>query len=509
MSAVRIAAIAPSSRTASKDGANTATDISRPVGNFIGGRWTEGRADSVSTNPAHPSEEIGQYSVSTSEEVDEAVDAARSAFREWRKTNPIERGRILRRAAVLLEERSEELARLMTREEGKTLVESRGEFSRTVDTLHYHASRVWASTGVTYDSSNSAEEVRTVRVPVGVVGVISPWNFPVLTPAWKIAPALAHGNTVVWKPASMTPIIATEFVKILEEAGVPAGVLNLVLGSGEVGGRLVEHPGIDAITFTGSTSVGSGIWNSATPRGVKVQLELGGHNAAIVFPDADLDLAAKTIVAGAMMSAGQKCTATRRAIALPEVREPLLERIQAEAEKLTVGDGLVEGVDISPLVSRAALEEVASEVDQAREDGAELVCGGNILDGPDYDGGHFIEPTVFAVDDPDIRLCKEEVFGPVTAVMEAADEDEAFALANATRYGLCAAVFTASERLVRRSVEELDAGMININTSTTGSELHAPFGGVKASSAQAPREQGETARDFFTEHKTLYVVPGD
>lgn len=488
---------------------NITTDVSRTAGNFIGGLWAEGRIDSVSTNPAHPSEKVGGYSVSTADEVDEAVSAAREAFREWKRTNPIERGRILRRAAVLLEDRSEELARLMTREEGKTLPESRGELGRTVDTLHYHASRVWASTGVTYDSSNSAEEVRTVRVPAGVVGVISPWNFPVLTPAWKIAPALAHGNTVVWKPASMTPIIAAEFVRTLEEAGVPAGVLNLVLGSGEIGGRLVEHPGIDAISFTGSTSVGQGIWNSATPRGVKVQLELGGHNAAIVFPDADLDLAAKTIVAGAMMSAGQKCTATRRVIVLPEVHDPLLERIRAEVDGLTVGDGLIEGVDISPLVSRSALEEVSSEVERAREDGAELVCGGNVLDGPDYGGGHFIEPTVFSVKDPTIRLCKEEVFGPVTAVMEAADEDEAFDLANATRYGLCASVFTASEWLVRRTVEEVDAGMININTSTTGSELHAPFGGVKASSAQAPREQGETARDFFTEQKTLYVVPGD
>lgn len=482
----------------------------RLVGNFIDGQWMEAREDASSTNPAHPSQEIGRHPVSTSEEVDRAVEAAKAAGREWRQTNLVERGRVLRQAAAVLEGRAEEMAHLITVEEGKTLPEARTDVSRTIDTLFYHASQAYSPAGKTYVSSNSAEEVRTVRVPVGVVGVISPWNFPILTPAWKIAPALVHGNTVVWKPASMTPVTAAEFVKVFEEAGVPAGVLNLVLGSGKVGGYIVDHPGVDAITFTGSTNVGNGIWNSATPRGVKVQLELGGHNVAIVFPDADLDLAAKTVVAGAMMSAGQKCTATRRVIAHSDVYEPLVERIKAETEQLVVGDGLAEGVNISPLVSRDALEEVASEVEQAQKDGAELLTGGQVLDGPEYDGGHFLAPTVFEVSDPEIRLCKEEVFGPVTAVLRAEDDDEAFDLANATRFGLCAAVFTASERRVRRTVEELEAGMINVNTSTTGSELHAPFGGLKASSAQAPREQeGEAARDFFTKEKTLYVVPGD
>jgi aldehyde dehydrogenase (NAD+) len=466
-------------------------------------------ADEASFNPAHPSREVGRYPAPSPGEVDRAVDAARSASREWRRVNPIERGRVVRGAAILLEQRAEEVARLITLEEGKTLPEARSEVFRTVETLHYHAGRAWAPTGKTYASSMPDEDVRTVRVPVGVVGVISPWNFPVLTPAWKIAPALVHGNTVVWKPASLTSIVAAEFVRVLEDAGVPAGVVNLVLGPGRVGQQIVDHPEVDALTFTGSTQVGQSIWNSATPRGVKVQLELGGHNAAIVFPDADLDLAAKTIVAGAMLSAGQKCTATRRVIALSEVHDELVERIRAETERLVVGDGLVEGVDVSPLVSRSALDEVKDEVDRARREGAELLAGGEVLEGTEYDGGHYLAPTVFAVKDPSIRLCKEEVFGPVTAVMEAADDDEAFELANATRFGLCAAVFTVSERRARLAMEEIEAGMININTSTTGSELHAPFGGVKASSSQAPREQGETAEDFFTESKTVYLVPGD
>lgn len=479
------------------------------AGSFIGGRWSVSRADNVSTNPAHPSQVVGRYQVSTAEEVDYAVDTARSAWREWCMVNSIERGRVIRRAAILLEKRAEEIARLITLEEGKTLPEARSEVLRTIETFHYHAGRAWAPTGKTYASSMPDEDVRTVRFPVGVVAVISPWNFPVLTPAWKIAPALVHGNTVVWKPASLTPIVAAELVRILEQAGVPAGVLNLVLGSGRVGQQIVDHPGVDAITFTGSTQVGQGIWNSATPRGVKVQLELGGHNAAIVFPDADLDHAAKTVVAGAMLSAGQKCTATRRIIALSEVHDELAERIRTEAERLVVGDGLIEGVDVSPLVSRSALEEVKGEIDRACQEGAELLAGGEVLEGAEYDGGHYLAPTVFVVKDPKIRLCREEVFGPVTAIMEASDDEEAFELANATRFGLCAAVFTASERRTRRAVAELEAGMININTSTTGSELHVPFGGVKASSSQAPREQGETAEEFFTESKTVYLVPGD
>lgn len=494
---------------ASETVSSAAQEGYRTVGNYIGGSWREGRDDLVSINPAHPLQKLGGAPVSSAEEVDEAVRAARSAFISWRRVNQIERGKMLRRAAGIVEEWAEEMARLITLEEGKTLPEARSDVSRTADTLFYHASHAYSSTGDTYVSSNSAEDVRTVRTPVGVVGVISPWNFPVLTPAWKIAPALVHGNTVVWKPASLTPLVAVMFVEILEEAGVPAGVVNLVLGSGSVGQSLVEHQEVDAITFTGSTQVGNGIWNSTTPRGVKAQLELGGHNAALVFADADLDLAAKTAVSGAMLSAGQKCTATRRIITTPGIHDELVEKVRAEAEKLVVGDGMVEGVNVSPLVSREALEEVAEEVDRAQRDGAELLCGGNVLDGEDHDGGHFFEPTVLQSSDPDLRVCQEEVFGPITVVIPASSEDEAFEIANGTRFGLCAALFTGSERIRRRAMEELEAGMININTSTTGSELHAPFGGVKASSAQAPREQGETARDFFTVSKTIYTVAGD
>lgn len=494
---------------ASETVSSTAREGCRTVGNYIGGSWREGRDNLVSTNPAHPSQELGGCPVSSAEEVDEAVQAARSAFTSWRRVNQIERGKILRRAASLVEKRAEAMACLITLEEGKTLPEARSDVSRTTDTLFYHASHAYSSTGETYISSNSAEDVRTVRTPVGVVGVISPWNFPVLTPAWKIAPALVHGNTVVWKPASLTPLTAVLFVEILEEAGVPAGVVNLVLGSGGVGQSLVEHSEVDAITFTGSTEVGSKIWNSTTPRGIKAQLELGGHNAALVFADADLDLAAKTAVSGAMLSAGQKCTATRRIITTPEIHDELVEKIRAEAERLVVGDGMIEGVNVSPLVSREALEQVASEVDRARRDGADLLTGGGVLDGEEYNGGHFFEPTVLQTSDSGLRVCQEEVFGPVTVVIPASSEDEAFEIANGTRFGLCAALFTGSERIRRRAMEELEAGMININTSTTGSELHAPFGGVKASSAQAPREQGETAREFFTESKTIYTVAGD
>jgi acyl-CoA reductase-like NAD-dependent aldehyde dehydrogenase len=473
---------------------------------LIAGDWLPAAGDCASTNPAHPGEEVGRFDAASEAEVDRAIDAANEALADWRRRGALERGAIVRRAAELLAARAEPTARLLTREEGKTLPEARAEIVRTVETLHFHAAQAWVPVGETFASPDPNEQIQTVRAPVGPVAVITPWNFPVLIPAWKIAPALVWGCTVVWKPASHTAVIASEFARLLVDAGVPAGVLNLVLGPGRVGAQLVESPGIRAVTFTGSESVGRGIARVGAERGVRVQLELGGHNAAIVFPDADLGVAARAIVSGAMLSAGQKCTATRRVIALAEIREPLIERLSAEIRALRVGDGLVDGVDVSPLISADAAGEVEREIQQARADGAEVLAGGDVLDGPSWNGGHFVAPTLLAVSDPAIRICREEVFGPVCAMLAVGDDDEAFRLANATRFGLSAAVFTTSARRARRALDQLDAGLLHVNRATTGSELHAPFGGVKASSGQSPREQGQTARDFFTETKTAYVV---
>lgn len=477
---------------------------------FINGKWRDGEPGPQRYNPAHPSELVSEAATAGADLVDSAVVAARTALRSWRNTKPVERAHILRRAAELLRDRQQWMARIITREEGKTLPESVGEIARTIETLHYYASHAWIASGVRYDSSQSGEEVHTLRVPVGVVAAITPWNFPLVIPAWKMAPALIHGNTVVLKPATHTPYVAAAFVGLLQEAGMPPGVVNLVPGPGATGEMLTAHPDVDAISFTGSAAVGWHIWSGATPRGVRVQLEMGGHNPLIVFPDADLDRAAQAAATGAMMSAGQKCTATRRVIVHRDVYAEFARRLAACVGAFRVGDGMAKDSQISPLVSEQAVAEVASAVDQARAAGARVIVGGERLEGGRFDSGHYYAPTLLEVDDPvRVPLCREEVFGPATALIAVEDDDSAFAEANAVSYGLSASVFTASERRARRAGTDLDAGMININTVTTGSELQAPFGGMKRSSTQAPREQGETARDFFTHLKTIYTVPGN
>ncbi len=480
---------------------------SRP---FINGNWESGSGEHTRYNPAHPSQVASVTALADAAAVDRAVAAARAALPGWRNAKPIARAHVLRRAAEIMQARADTLAECITREEGKTLAESHGEIGRTVETLHYYASHAWIASGVRFDSTQPEETVHTRRVPVGVVAVITPWNFPLVIPAWKIAPALVYGNTVVFKPATHTPMIAAALVQILHEAGLPAGVLNLVPGDGDIGRAMTAHADIDAITFTGSSAVGWQIWSAATPRGVRVQLEMGGHNPLVVFPDADLDRAAQAAAAGAMFSAGQKCTATRRIIVHRSVYDAFVSRLTERVAALRVGDGMDPDSQISPLVSRQALDEVAAAVDDARKSGAKVLAGGEVLTGDRFDGGHFYAPTVLAVEHPDqVALCREEVFGPVTAVIAVDDDDAAFAEANAVSYGLSASVFTGSVRRARRAEEDIDAGMININTVTTGSELQAPFGGMKRSSTQAPREQGETARDFFTHLKTIYVVPGN
>ncbi len=478
------------------------------AGSHIAGQWRAEGAAATSANPARPDEPVGTYAVADADLVEEAVAAARAAQPGWRARTPAERGRILRRAAELIAQRTEQLAELMTREEGKTLPESRGEIGRAVDTLHYHATRAWAPSSTGYDSSIPGEEVRTVRVPVGVVAAIAPWNFPLLIPVWKLAPALVHGNAVVWKPASATPLMAVELQRALVEAGLPEGVCNLVLGGGRIGAGLAAHHEVDAITFTGSTGVGRSLERDAIAAGKRIQVELGGHNPAIVFDDADLDQTVEALVAGVTSGTGQKCTATRRVLAHRSVRDELAERLAKRFGGLRVGDGLADGVNMGPLISDEARDEVLAEVRRAVDhEGAEIVTGGDVPE--DAGPGAFLAPTVLAVADQQPTVCREEVFGPVTTLLAFDDDDEALALANDTPFGLTGAAFTRSERRTRRVVEELQAGMVNINTATTGSELHAPFGGMKGSSSQAPKEQGETARDFVTELKAVYHVPAD
>ncbi|MBM3680226.1 MAG: aldehyde dehydrogenase family protein [Actinobacteria bacterium] len=454
-----------------------------------------------SRNPARPDEVVGVAPVADVAGLEAEVAAARAAQADWDALGIVERGRILRRAAGELERRAEDLAVLLTAEQGKTLDEARVEVGGSVETLLYHAGHARDADGATYPSGNPDELIRTVRVPVGLVAAITPWNFPVQIPAWKLAPALLHGNAVLWKPSSETPMTSLALAEALVAGGLPAGVLRVLIGGGEVGRALVAHPAVGAITFTGSVPVGRGIAVQAAERGAKVQLELGGHSACIVCPDVDPAWAAGIALAGAMGGTGQKCTATRRVIAVGGALEPLLAELRRQTPLLVVGDGATAGAQIGPLVSAGARDGVAAALAAALAEGAEVVAEAPVPAG----GGWYLAPTVLQ-GGPDLAICREEVFGPVAVVLAVDDLDGAIALANATDFGLTATVLTRDERVIRRCVRELEAGIVKANAPNTGSELHVPFGGLKDSSFPAPREQNAaSAAEFFTWSKSAYL----
>lgn len=470
---------------------------------LIDGEWVDGLGPAAeSLDPADPrGAPVASYATATVEQVDAAVTASVAASREWDRKGILARGAVLRRAAELLEARAEEIALLMTREHGKTLNDSRLEVGGTVETLYYHAAAARRPDGATYPASHPEEVVRTIRRPVGPVGIITPWNFPVMIPAWKIAPALLWGNTVVWKPASDTPATAVVFAEILQEAGVPAGVVNLVLVPGALGTRLVEHPDIAAVTFTGSVPVGEHIRSIVTGRGGRLQMELGGHNPAVVFPDADIENAAALIVAGSANSTGQKCTAVRRIIAVGDSYDALREALVRRYEALRVGPGTDEGIDLGPVINARAAEEVNGAIEQAVAEGAKVIASAKL---PDTDG-FWVAPTLLE-GGTDQAISREEVFGPAPLLMRADDLEQAIELANSTEFGLTASVFTNDERIVRRCLADLTAGLIKVNGPNTGSEIHAPFGGLAASSFPAPREQAsDSAAEFFSVTKAAYL----
>lgn len=469
---------------------------------LVDGVWVDGAGDrAVSLNPAYSDRPVATYQCADEALLDRALNAAESAQRSWADMGLIGRGLLLRRVAALLEQRVEGIAQLMTAEHGKAIAESRVEVNAAAETFYYHAGRARAADGATFPSSHPDELIRTLRVPVGTVAVITPWNFPIQIPAWKIAPALLWGNTVVWKPASDTPAVAVALAEAMMDAGLPAGVLNLLLAPGSIGASLVGSDRVAAVSFTGSVPVGRSIAATATARGAKVQLELGGHNAAIVLPDADPATVAQNLVAGAMSSTGQKCTATRRIIAVGDAYAALLPELCRRVRELVVGDGADPATGIGPVISAQAKRDVEQAIRQALVEGAEVLAEAAT---PNTEG-NWVAPTLLA-GSPDLTICQEEVFGPVSTLLRAADLDQAITLANATAFGLTAAVFSTDERAARRCVNELVAGLVKVNAPTTGSELHAPFGGLKDSSFPAPREQnGDTSADFFTWTKTAYL----
>lgn len=468
---------------------------------FIGGAWSKGSgSEATSTNPAKPDEIVSSFWQSSERDILAATESARLSQASWEGLGIIARGLVLRSVADVLQSRRLELAALMTREQGKTLAEAQGEIDGSIETIRYHAAASRNPIGQTFASSVPGEHIEVVRESLGVVAVITPWNFPTQIPAWKIAPALLWGNTVVWKPASDVPALSSAFVEAFHDAGLPAGVLNMVLAPGRTAQALVDSPLIAGISFTGSVPVGESIAKSASSRGVKIQLELGGHNPAIVMPDVDPEFAADQLLVGAMSGSGQKCTATRRIITVGSIHQPFLKALAARVNKLVVGDGAVATTTTGPVVSASAKQEIESAISDAVAQGGKIVAQAAIPSGT----GHFVAPTVIE-GNMELRTCKEEVFGPVTTVMNVATLDEALVIANATEFGLTASFFSASDADIARATRELVAGLIKINAPNTGSELHVPFGGLKASTFPGPREQNaQSVSDFYTITKSVY-----
>lgn len=474
------------------------------AGSYIAGQWLEPKSDQRIRvlNPAKPSEVVADIPAATREDTLRAIREAEAAWPAWRRTPAPERGRVLWRAADIARERLEEIARIMSLEEGKIIRESRGEVLKGISLLEYYAGAGFRLSGQTLPSEVPDTQTYTLRRPLGVVGLITPWNFPWAIPVWKIAPAIVAGNTVVFKPASLTPGTAAIFIDILEAAGCPAGVVNMVVGPGrEVGETIVDDARVRALSFTGSNQVGRGLYARAAKRGARVTCEMGGKNAVVVLDDADLEAAAKAIIAGAFGATGQRCTATSRVIVMPKVKDALLERLVAGAQGLRIGPGLDEATDLAPAVDEAQYRADLEYIDIAKREGASLVYGGSRLE---QSGGYFLEPAIFSNVSPEMRIFKEEVFGPVLAVSEVPDLDAAIEVANAVEYGLAAAIFSRDNSAVMRFIEEVEVGMVHVNEPTIGGEAQLPFGGSKATGV-GPREMGDEGLHFFTELKTVFI----
>jgi methylmalonic acid semialdehyde dehydrogenase len=475
--------------------------------NFINGEWAESTSSKTAdnVNPANTDDLLGTIKQATREEARRAVEAAHEAFKGWRTTPAPQRGRIVARAARLMEDNKEELAQLLTREEGKTISESRGELQRSINVAEFCAGESRRMNGETIQSELPSNFAYTIKQPLGVVAVVTPWNFPVAIPIWKIAPALVAGNTVVFKPASLTPATATRIVEIFEEAGIPRGVLNLIIGSGsEAGAEIISHAAVKAVSFTGSNQIGIRLYEEVSRRGGKVQCEMGGKNPVIILEDADMDLAVESTVQGGFGSTGQRCTATSRAIVVSEVADRFVERLVERANNLRIGAGSDPQVEIGPSVDESQFKTVLSYIDIGREDGAQLLCGGERVSGDGLDKGYFVKPTVFDHVTPEMRIAREEIFGPVLSVLRVKDFDEAMQVANDSEYGLSSSIFSSDATRIFRFVDEIETGMTHINSPTTGGEAHIPFGGIKATGI-GDREQGSTALDFYTDLKVVYV----
>jgi aldehyde dehydrogenase (NAD+) len=478
-----------------------------PFQNFIDGAWVPAASGAVfeNRNPADTDDLIGHFASSSRADAERAIAAATRAFDAWRLVPAPKRGEILFRVGQLLAERKERFARDMTREMGKVLEEARGDVQEAIDMTFFMAGEGRRQHGQTAPSELRDKFAMSVRQPLGVCAIITPWNFPMAIPSWKILPALVCGNTVVLKPATLTPLSAWNFVTVLEEAGLPPGVINLVTGGGaDVGNALLEAPAVNVVSFTGSTEVGRTVSTTAAPSFKKVHLEMGGKNVIIVMDDADLELAVDGCVWGGFGTTGQRCTAASRVAVHRGVYRAFVERYVERVKGLRVGDGLDPAVQMGPSVSRGQLETVMRYVGIGTAEGATLVAGGHALDTGAFAKGFFHEPTVFADVHPRMRIAQEEIFGPVVSVIPFESFDEAMAIANGVEYGLSASIYTRDINLAFRAIRDLHTGLCYVNAPTIGAEIHLPFGGTK-NTGNGHREAGEAALDVFSEWKSIYV----
>jgi acyl-CoA reductase-like NAD-dependent aldehyde dehydrogenase len=474
--------------------------------NFIDGEWVPSATGRFrdNLNPA-TGEVLGQVTQSDEDDLDRAVAAAVAAQQKWRLVPAPERADVLYRAGQLLKERKEELSQALTKEMGKVIAEARGEVQEGIDMAFFMAGEGRRLVGDTTPSELPNKFAMSVRAPVGIAGLITPWNFPIAIATWKAFPAIVGGNAVVWKPATETPVLANMLVGILEEAGLPKGVMNLVYGSGQVVGEaMVEHPDIDIISFTGSTEIGRSVAEKGGRHLKRVSLEMGGKNGIIVMDDADLKLAVDGIIWSGYGTSGQRCTAASRVIVHRAVKEQLEEMLLERIRNLTLGNGLDESVDVGPVINPSALNKIHGYVKIGKEEGARLLCGGEVADTGELAKGHFYQPTLFTDVEPFMRIAQEEIFGPVISIIPVDSLDEAITVNNSVAYGLSSSIFTQDVNRVFTAMRDLDTGIVYVNAGTTGAEIHLPFGGTKGT-GNGHRDSGIAALDVFTEWKSVYV----
>ena len=477
--------------------------------NFIGGRYVSSRNKKTfaNTNPADREKILGYFSKSTAEDVKDACDAAAKAFASWKSSTLTTRYKILRRTIDILEKRKDEIARILTKEQGRSLKESVAEVERSMDIIDFYSGEARRHGGQVMPSEREKTLAFTRRMPLGVFSIITPWNFPLLVPVWKIVPAIVYGNTVVFKPATSTPHTGLVFCEILKEAGLPDGVVNYITGFGaEIGNELISNFHIKGVSFTGSTETGFRIYQRAAgnKKFIRLQLELGGKNPMVVLKDADLKLSLNDVFTASFTNCGQRCTATSRIILEKEISDEFTVEFVKRTKGLKVGNGLKDGVQVGAIADKKQYDTIIKYLQIGKDEGAEILCGGRALTEGEYANGNFIEPTIFGNVKQDMRIAREEIFGPVVCLIIADNFEEAMEVANNVDYGLSASIYTNDQKKAHHFLENIESGMAHVNSPSVSNESNMPFGGIK-NSGFGPRENGETNIDFFTEQKSMYI----